>query len=119
MIAAASPGANDSDTFDSTGRSPCGDGYDLPTPLTSSMRFLVRVEHAIGGAADAVVLAHAVESVTAELCAQPGFFPQLVETLGETLRVVRLHENSAGRVFQHLGKGAVPRLHDGHTTRHR
>ena len=33
MIAAASPGANVSETSDSTDTSPCGDGYDLPTPL--------------------------------------------------------------------------------------
>src|SRR5436190_5209447 len=102
MIAAASPGARSNVTPDSTRSAPRGVGYSLessvtwstPCPLAFGLKAeatgnrFVDCQQAIGRALDAVLLADAGETATAELGAADRILPQRMERIGEGLGVV-------------------------------
>src|SRR5215213_4672801 len=102
MIAAASPGASENDTSDSTASGPRGVGYSLLRCVTVSIsrvphlrprqHRLVDVELQVGGARDAVVLAHAVEAAGPEGIALGPVAPELQEPVGQRLGIVGLHQ---------------------------
>src|SRR5262245_11147370 len=127
VIAAASPGASENVTFDSTVSVPCGAGYCLLTPATLSttcsgrlrLESAVDVEQAVGRLCDVVVRANTIVCRGTETFGERWIRPRRIEPVRQRVGIIALAEQTAARLLDYLGERAAPRLDDRHPRRHR
>src|SRR5215470_1198337 len=124
MMATASPRCKEREILERTVSTPRGVGYCLARLETSSMDrcsgdFGVHLERPRGHTRGAVVLPNSLRASLAKLLRQRRVLPKGEDSLGETGRVVRFHQNSAACLLENLGKGSAPRLDHRDSVRHR
>jgi hypothetical protein len=80
---------------------------------------VITFQKSIGHVRRCVVLAHAAEAVAAEIFREILVVVDFKDAIGETLRIVRLDQQTAARLFDDLRESTAARLDQRHATSHR